>query len=177
MSFDLFLHASEDQTRKIPKAEVDAAMTTLPGVSVVGKREYAFQGDGFRIELEVETETAAGGDVKGVYVHVAAGSPKAAYEKAKELSLRLVDALTLVIYDHQLGSYVDRPTFEAAPVPEDGVMFRVATGKPEVPKAAEPAPSAPRPSVPPAPAGGGGGCMGLVLAGGVALAALLRAFA
>ena len=164
MSLDLFLHASEDQTRKIPKSEVDAAMVAIPGVSITGKREYRLAGEEYEIELEVETETAAGGDVKGVYVHVAAGAGRAAFERAKELALALVDGLELVIYDHQLGSYVSRADFAAMDVPDDGVMFRVAKDRD---RKAEPAPAAAAASPPtPAPAAaasGGGGCAGVLL--------------
>ncbi|MFN7972380.1 MAG: hypothetical protein U0166_08535 [Acidobacteriota bacterium] len=144
MSFDLYLHASEDQTRKIPKADVDAAMAALAGVSVVSKKEYAYAGGGYKIEIEVETETAAGGDVKGVYVHVPSGSGTAAYAKARELSLSLVDALKLAIYDHQQGSYVGRAAFEKLPLPSD-----------DPPKTAAPA----SPATTPEPAKRVGGCV------------------
>lgn len=169
MSFDLYLHASEDQTRKIPKDEVDAAMTSIEGMAVTGKREYRFAGDGFEMELEVETETAGGGDAKGVYVHVASGQERAAYEKAKEVSLALVDKLGLVIYDHQMGNYVSREAFEASEVPDDGVMFRLEREREEMEAPARPV-SAAEPTPPPK----SGGCMGLLALGGfIALAATL----
>lgn len=164
MSFDLYLHASEDQTRKIAPDIVDRALLVLPSVKAVSKKEYACELPGARVELEVEHETAHGGDVKGIYVHVASGSGMAAFEKAKELSLALVDALQLVIYDHQAGSYVAREAFAAAPIPEDGVMFRVAGPAPVY--------EAPREAAAPA-AASGGGCAGLLIIGAAGLLAAL----
>ena len=163
MSFDLYLHASEDQTRKIPRDRVDEVMTAVDGLEAAGKREYRFTGEGFTIEFEVETETAHGGDVKGVYVHASEG--EGAFVKAKELSLHLVDSMELVIYDHQSGEYVSRETFAEKPVPEDGVMFRAETGRPvaaEPREASSEASRAPQAASQPAPSGG---CAGIVLVG------------
>ena len=130
-------------------------LMTLPGAKALSGSEYVLEQDAFRIEIEVESETASGGDVKGMYVHVASESGMAAFEKARELSLRLVDALGLVIYDHEAGSYVGREAFASLLIAGNGELFHEEASSRDRQTALKVAPAG--------PVAGKGGCLGLVI--------------